>query len=203
MAWGFKSEGNRSVIRQDGVPRVAINEDGSMELLTPPSAAPDANDVPTFGTSLARGTAQNATGTAIDFIGIPSWAKRITVMLNGVSTNGTSQLVVRMGAGSVENTGYFSTAADIAGTSAGTGSDTTGIRLMNGLVAADTTTGSLSLTNITGNSWVATSATTRSSTVTSFSSGSKTLSGPLDRIRLTTANGTDTFDAGSVNIMWE
>ena len=33
--------------------------------------------------------------------------------------------------------------------------------------------------------------------------GAVSLSGTLDRIRLTTVNGTDTFDAGSVNIMYE
>jgi hypothetical protein len=33
--------------------------------------------------------------------------------------------------------------------------------------------------------------------------GHVSLSGALDRIRLTTVNGTDTFDAGSVNIIYE
>ncbi len=33
--------------------------------------------------------------------------------------------------------------------------------------------------------------------------GGKTLSAILDRIRLTTVNGTDTFDAGQINIMYE
>jgi hypothetical protein len=34
-------------------------------------------------------------------------------------------------------------------------------------------------------------------------SGSKTLAGTLDRIRITTVNGTDTFDAGQINILYE
>jgi hypothetical protein len=33
--------------------------------------------------------------------------------------------------------------------------------------------------------------------------GSVTLSATLDRIRITTVNGTDTFDAGSINIAYE
>ena len=33
--------------------------------------------------------------------------------------------------------------------------------------------------------------------------GSVTLSGALDRVVLTTVGGTDTFDAGSVNIIYE
>jgi hypothetical protein len=35
------------------------------------------------------------------------------------------------------------------------------------------------------------------------SSGTKSLSATLDRIRITTVNGTDTFDAGSINILYE
>ena len=33
--------------------------------------------------------------------------------------------------------------------------------------------------------------------------GRVTLSGALDRVRVTTVNGTDTFDAGSINILYE
>ena len=33
--------------------------------------------------------------------------------------------------------------------------------------------------------------------------GSVTLAGTLDRVRITTVNGTDTFDAGSINILYE
>jgi len=39
--------------------------------------------------------------------------------------------------------------------------------------------------------------------LTGYGAGTKTISGVLDRIRLTTVNGTDTFDAGSVNILYE
>lgn len=34
-------------------------------------------------------------------------------------------------------------------------------------------------------------------------SGDLLLSGTLDRVRITTANGTDTFDAGTINILYE
>ena len=64
-----------------------------------------------WGSSIVSGTAQNSTsGTAIDFTGIPSWVKRITVMFNGVSTNGTSNLLLQIGAGSVTTSGYNSQA---------------------------------------------------------------------------------------------
>lgn len=204
MAWGFKSEGNRSVIRQDGVARVAINEDGSMELLTPPSAAPDANDVPTFGTSLVRGTAQNATGTAIDFTGIPSWVKRVTVMLDGVSTNGSSVTQIQVGSGGVKTSGYAATQIDTAPVgNIAISARTTGFPAFYPAAPTDTCGGQIVLSNMGGNIWTASGGTSGTGGRSTLGYGSVTLSGPLDRIRLTTVNGTDTFDAGSVNIMWE
>ena len=51
---------------------------------------------------LQTGTAVASTsGTSNDFTSIPSWVKRITVMFNGVSTNGTSPVQLQIGAGSV------------------------------------------------------------------------------------------------------
>ena len=57
--------------------------------------------------------------------------------------------------------------------------------------------------NISGNSWVATSVIKTTANSASYSAGDVTLSGTLDRVRITTVNGTDTFDAGSINILWE
>ena len=150
---------------------------------------------------LTAGTAQNTTsGTAIDFTGIPSWAKRVTVSLAGVSTNGVSNLLLRFGSssGGIESTGYVCTAN--YGTSAV--SDTTGILLSTINTAAYVWWGAVVLTNISGNSWEATCNTANASQ-SNASAGGKTISATLDRIRLTTVNGTDTFDAGSVNIMYE
>lgn len=40
---------------------------------------------------ITQGTAQNTTsGTTSDFTGIPSWAKKIIVMINGISTSAVS-----------------------------------------------------------------------------------------------------------------
>lgn len=62
---------------------------------------------------LTSGTAVATTsGTSIDFTGIPSWAKKITVMFSAVSTNGTSPIQVQIGAGSVSNSGYVGTAEE-------------------------------------------------------------------------------------------
>ena len=153
---------------------------------------------------LVRGTAQTTTsGTFIDFTGIPSWVDRITVMFSGVSTSGTSLKQIQLGAGSIVATGYLSGTSILAGTVASQ-NVTTGIGLYS-IAAADNLSGSIIISNITGNTWVAsgTLAITGATNIAIVSSGSIALGGTLDRLRITTVNGTDTFDAGTINILYE
>jgi hypothetical protein len=150
-------------------------------------------------------TAQNSTSdTNIDFTGIPSWVKRVTVMFNGVSTNGTSLVQVQIGSGSITNSGYGQSALSLAtGPTITALSSTTGFTV-NGGLATVIFSGHLMLTLVSGNTWIASGVTARTDLVSNnTSSGSVTLSGTLDRIRITTVNGTDTFDAGSINILME
>jgi hypothetical protein len=150
---------------------------------------------------IASGTVVSATGTSIDFTGIPNWVKRITVMFDGVSTNGTSTKLVQIGSGSVTTTGYNSSGLSGA-TTVSTFSSTAGFIIFD-VVAANTTSGHMVITNISGNSWIE-SHTVKSSTISiATGAGDVTISGTLDRIRITTVNGTDTFDAGSINILYE
>ena len=144
--------------------------------------------------------------TSIDFPSVPSWAKRITVMFNGVSTSGTSSYLVQLGdTGGIENTGYASVASSYANTLA---SSTAGYVLTQANVAASTYNGHVVITNVSGNLWVASSILLPSGGQSGQSSaGNKTLSDTLTQVRITTVNGTDTFDttpsAGTINIMWE
>ena len=157
---------------------------------------------------LQSGTAVASTsGTSIDFTGIPSWAKRITVMFNGVSTNGSSIPQIQLGdSGGIENTGYTGNGSLISDTANSpiTTSSSTGF-ILNGTGAATyIMSGRLELTLLNSNTWVLSSCMGLDSlSVVILGGGSKTLSSSLDRIRITTVNGTDTFDAGSINIMWE
>lgn len=145
--------------------------------------------------------AQNTTsGTVIDFTGIPSWAKRVTVIFNGVSTNGASPLLVRIGSGSVDSSGYYSS-GNSADAGIGIITSTTGmiVRAISGSYVSSLL---MTLVNVGVNTWVSSHAGTL--TVAScFGGGTKTLSGTLDRVRITTELGTDTFDAGSVSILVE
>ena len=153
--------------------------------------------------NIVQSTAVASTsGTSVDFTGIPSWAKRVTVLFNGVSTNGTSHVQVQLGSGSFTTTGYSSVGVYVSsGTSAVTSS--TGM-LIQSASAASLRTGVVQLNLLTGNTWVEshTLCDTGNSGVMN-GSGVIALSGALDRVRVTTVNGTDTFDAGTINIMWE
>jgi hypothetical protein len=152
--------------------------------------------------ALVAGTAVASTsGTSIDFTGIPSWVRRITVMFNGVSLSGTSRVMVQLGAGSVQTSGYAGQSSNPGGTSQ---SFSTGFVVNENIGAADLRYGAVVLALLGSNAWVETGnvAIAATSTVTS-SAGAVTLSGTLDRVRITTVNGTDTFDAGSINILYE
>ena len=154
---------------------------------------------------LVRATAVATTsGTSIDFTSIPSWARRITIMLDQVSTNSTSPVQIQLGnSGGIETTGYVGTGtAFIPPSTVSLVAYTTGF-IPLGATASASRTGCLFISNITANAWIATGTFDDQTTLAGFSQGSKNLSATLDRVRLTTINGTDTFDAGSVNIIYE
>ena len=166
-----------------------------------------ARDCTLYGTgasTITSGTVVASTsGTSIDFTGIPSWVKRITVMFSGLSTNGTSFTIVQIGTSSgFETSGYISTSGTVI---AGTPIMSTA---SNGFVfgagnASDIRSGHIVLTLISGNTWIESQSIKTSGGGTSCGGGDKTLAATLDRVRVTTVNGTDAFDAGSINILYE
>jgi hypothetical protein len=153
---------------------------------------------------LTSGTAVATTsGTSVDFTSIPSWVKRITVMLNGVSLSGTSSILIQGGnSGGVVSTGYVST-TNVLGQASNSGglNSTAGFSFYTD-AAASLSSGIITLINSSGSTWVS-SHTGKNSTVLVVIGGGNGTIATLDRIRLTTVNGTDTFDAGSVNILYE
>lgn len=156
--------------------------------------------------SLTRATPIASTsGTSIDFTGIPSWADRVTVLLQGVSTNGTSDFLIQIGAGSVVTTGYLGAAGNVSGAGTAVTSYTAGFGIVNPSTGAATVLhGSVVITNITSNTWVASSVVGMSDSArVGHGGGSVSLSGALDRVRITTVGGTNTFDAGNINILYE
>ena len=162
---------------------------------------------------LQTDTAKASTsGTSIDFTGIPSWVKRITVMFDGVSTSGTSIVGIRLGtSGGIVLTGYAGTAADLVNTGTVVAVANTTLFLLGG-GSASTTASSLrhgsatiSLLDSSTNTWVHTGSLslTGGTAMTTNFGGKVALSGTVTTVRITTVNGTDTFDAGTINIIYE
>jgi hypothetical protein len=155
---------------------------------------------------LVQGTSQTApftTNTQCDFTGIPSWAKRVSIILSGVSTSSTSPLLIQLGSGSITSTGYASGGWTSSATYA---TATNGLLVSAAIVAAAVQHGVYTLALVTGNTWVGSGSIADSSgnNYTGIGSGTIALSGALDRIRVTTATGTPTFDTGSIiNFQYE
>lgn len=152
--------------------------------------------------SIQRGTVVSASGTSVEFTSIPSWVKRVTVMFSSLSTNGASAPQIQIGSTTYVTSGYLGAAmsgAEVTNNSSGF--------LLNSatFISSGVLSGGLILSNLSGNVWVAYGSSGRSDIARGFSLGGvlTTLSGTLDRVRLTTVNGTDTFDAGTINILYE
>jgi len=189
--------GDSSGIVTLAAPAVAGSNTITLQAATATSA------VNTLGTAVT-----STSGTSIDFTGLPAWVKKITLMLNGVSTSGTSNLLVQIGYQSpVTTTGYVSgaVAAQNGASSSGAATSTAGFLATAAInTAAGLATGTVTIVSFGSNAWVASTVVVQTDgTRGTVGGGSVTLGGTLDRIRLTTVNGTDTFDAGSINILYE
>jgi hypothetical protein len=152
---------------------------------------------------LVQATAQTASGSSVDFTGIPSWVKRITVQIVGLSYAAAGQGVIQIGSGSLTTSGYnaitttFTAAPTIAITTI-----TNGLTSINTSAAAAIITGQFVITNITGNTWILSGMAVRNTDATTLNvNGSIALGGTLDRLSLVAT--TSTFDAGSINILYE
>ena len=150
----------------------------------------------------------STSGTSIDFTGIPAGVRRITIMFKGVSTNGTSPVIVQIGdAGGPETSTYLGTGADIPNAAAIVAANyTTGFGVQGSNSATTVLHGSmiLNLENASAFSWVANANVSNSAAAgLGVGSGSKSLSAELTQVRITTVNGSDTFDAGAIAIAYE
>ena len=182
-------------LQSNGTTKATVNSSGLAIGQYNPSTS-----LVTSGTAVA-----STSGTSIDFTGIPSWVKRITVMFSGVSTNGTSEYLIQIGTSAgIQTTNYL-------GQATYTGAGTAGVNFSSGflvrsddaaevhhgmatLCLLDSATGVCVMSSLVGHS---------NENYMTIAAGAKTLSGILDRVRITTVNGTDTFDAGSINILYE
>ena len=162
------------------------------------------------GGVITSGTAVASTSrTSIDITSIPSWVKRITIMFKGVGTSGTSIKQIQLGNGSVTTSGYISGGTVFAATTMASTAPLTSGLIVYSYVASERLSGLMviSLEEASTNTWVESHGmTNNNSTSTNYQwtgNGHISLAGVLDRVRITTVNGTDTFTAGSINILYE
>jgi hypothetical protein len=194
---------NSFIVSTDTTGNLVLQSSGSSITLSN-----TANTIIMGGSILTSGTAVASTsGTAISFTGIPSWVKRIIVMFSGLSTSGSSDFLVRLGtSGGVVSTGYLGSSSVVSSGVAST-AFTTGFGIAQfgqgtGYVGHGMMT--ICLLNSSTNIWVQSGTMGESDTNRSaFFGGSVTLSGVVTTVTITTVNGTDTFDAGSINIFYE
>jgi hypothetical protein len=152
---------------------------------------------------IVQGTAVATTsGTAIDFTGIPSWVKRITIVFNTVTLSSSANLLIQLGtSGGVDTASYASSGtSSTGGAGGGTVSSTSGFIIRSSSAFA---TGSMTIQTLSSNLWVSDHSGSVATTAGCYGGGVKTLSATLDRLRITSSTGTDTFTVGSVNIFYE
>ena len=184
----------------------------SPTITSPTITSPTISGTPVLGaTLLTSGTAVASTsGTSIDFTGLPSWVKRIVVMFNAVSLSGNSTFRIQLGTGATPTyttSGYVTFGVTFSASGLGAATDTGGFPIGQNQTAAGVTTygGNCMITNVTGNTWSYMAMCGGSSATNGglLGGGSVPLGAVLTAVRVTTINGTDTFDAGSINIQYE
>lgn len=148
----------------------------------------------------------STSGTSVVVTGVPATAKHISVLLSGVSASGTSPVQVNIGVGALQVTGYDSRVTSAAAGGTNSNTSNTGFPLHSTVNSRETSTltGRVDLYKMSSTVWVC-SATLHdiSGTYSLTSSGTCVVAGNLDRVGIRATNGTDTFDGGSITVMWE
>lgn len=154
-----------------------------------------------WGSTVVRGTAVNPSSIPADFTGLPSWIRRITIVMQGISMSGSSQPRIQLGTSSAFATsGYTGTTAANGGTAGLSG----GFDVSSTFnVGTNIFYATYILTNYTGNTWSFSGTFGVNNNGWGIINGFVVLSDVLTRLRFTSVNGTDTFDAGTINIFWE
>lgn len=199
-----------------GADKFALDSAGALYVGSTPSAGSagqklisnGAGVASTWGSSIVSGSKVTLSGTATPInTTIPSWVKRITLSIQGLSSSGTADYQVQIGSGSYTSTGYTSYSNEVSSTGGPTTSSS-GFVIRNNEGAAQLNYGHMVLTlhDAASNTWVASHSLGGNNSSTKYfgllGGGVVALSGVLDRLQIT-AGGTDTFDAGSVNILYE
>ena len=159
----------------------------------------------TISAGFTSGTAVTTTsGTAFDFTGIPSTAKLIIINFHEMSLSGGDNFYVQIGdSGGIETSGYIATSA-YTGASSSRTSDTTAYTIVAGGGGSSSLFSGLcfiTLVDSSTNTWVSSHTGKMATDYVVWGGGSKSLSDILTQVRIT-RGGSNTFDAGKLNILY-
>lgn len=186
---------------------------GTLELQSNGTTQLTLSSTGAYGQLKASSTVNTTSGTSVELLtNIPSWVKRVTVVFNGVSTNGstapTSGILLQLStSGGYVTSGYGGNATHIGATGIGSTNYTNGLPLIDEVTAAYAYSGIATLCLSSSNTWsmasTIASASSSATNGTGIGAGVIALGGALTAIRITTSGGVNTFDAGSINILYE
>jgi hypothetical protein len=157
------------------------------------------------GISLTFSTQQNLSGLQFSEFAIPAWAKRINVMLSEASTNGTSDLILRIGNTSLFNSGYMYVTSAFSPFSPGTPETTNNsFKISTNQTSVVQFSGIATITNMSLGRWVCLSAFSTNDNAQFIGSGicANNFTTTINKIVLLTESG-DTFDNGVINVSFE
>jgi hypothetical protein len=194
------SAGTAIAISGDTSGNLAFQTQAGANTITVPNGT-GTMSVQGVSTNIVSATQQTLSGTSVTFSSIPSWVKRITVMINAATVSGSGNTLIQIGNGTAETTGY--TALSVyTGAAVGQATSTAGFISVNGS-SGNVMYGAFTLENLTGNTWVMRGQVMTTITNTMiFNNGLKTTSGALSVLTFTTTTGTDTL-GGTINILYE
>jgi hypothetical protein len=154
-------------------------------------------------TNIVSGTVVSpSSGTSVLFTGIPSWAKRITVMLSNLGTGATSSaMILQLGSTTIQATGYNGISSQLNNAAAAT--PTTYFALPVTAAANLGLHGQIILNYLGNNIWTASWSFLSTAGSGYVGGGSVTMTGIVDRLQIGTTGGTAVFSTGSVNILYE
>lgn len=182
-----------------GVTTPGVTDTGALSVTGISTLGAMGSSVITSGTAVA-----STSGTSIDFTSIPSWVKRVTVLMNDVSLTGTDYPLIRLGtaSGILSTASYFAMSSNISTASVASAVNFTTAFGIQSATASNSLNGQFIISNITGNTWVLSGTYTQNTSNMGFATGRVTVPSVLTQLRITTS-GTDTFDAGTINILYE
>jgi hypothetical protein len=161
---------------------------------------------PAWGSAITVETSFSLIGAqALTYTAIPSWVRKITILIADANTSGTSPIIFQIGVTTLTTSGYKNSKTNqtSTGTAGSYNASATGAEISQGS-ASSNITGSVTFTRALGDVW--TWSGVFGGSVTNFmmtTCGNVTVVGNVNIVGVTFVNGTDQFDSGTINVYYE